>query len=526
MSESRVTVLEAAAAFLGVIAVRIFIDFFIASRELKFLEILTEYLHNFFFFAIAFLLIWIFLSLLVKENPSSLAGFIIPAFWLIIFPPILDMIKTGGSVFWSFYLLSDYKTLWSQFLTVFGHLPSGIVYFGTKIVFLTAIFSGTLLIFYKTRNIWKSLAGAFGSYVIFFAMGAFPSLFFYAYSFFIGKNVAGIRPFEIAQFFGTPAKLFGIEFTNLKYALAYNLDLIFYPLLVGLLAILWLAINRKKLAAFLQNARWPQLIYHGGLLFIGLGLGIFVYPGRLNINFFSVLAVLDLLAAVFLAWLASVIFNDLSDVETDRISNPSRPFPLGIFTAAEYRETGIIFFLLSLIGGIIISPKFGAILVVYQFLAWAYSCRPYRLKRFPVVATAMSAAASLTVLFLGFALVSGLENIQGLSWRIIALLFISFTLVLPLKDFRDIEGDKKDKVWTIPVIFGEKNGRLINAVGVFIPFILSVFFFNETRLFWWAVLSGSAAFLVIITKKPRQLFWWVLGIAAAYGVILVKIIFF
>jgi 4-hydroxybenzoate polyprenyltransferase len=132
----------------------------------------------------------------------------------------------------------------------------------------------------------------------------------------------------------------------------------------------------------------------------------------------------------------------------------------------------------------------------------------------------------LIILFLGFTLFSGDNNLQGLSWKIILLFLISFTLVLPLKDFKDVAGDKKCNIWTIPVIFGEEKGRLINAIGIFIPFVLSVIFLNEFRLFWWALLFGSVSFLIIMTKKPRQLFWWVLGITTLYGLILTKIIFF
>ncbi len=527
VAETRTGVLTAALSFSGVVALRIFIDFFVASRELSFSEILIEYLHNFFFFLIAFLLIWLFLSLILRDNPAKLAGFIISAFWLIIFPPILDMIKTGGKVYLSFYLLSDFKTLLGQFMTLFGKLPSGIAYFGTKIVFLAAVILCACLVFYKTKNIIKSLVSAAGVYIIFFFMGSFPTLFVFAYNLISGgKKISGIQPFHIAQFFGVPAKLFGLEFNNLKYSLAYNLDLIYYLLLLLILAVLFFAIDKDKFFAVIKNLRLPQSIVHGGLFFTGLGIGLWAYPQNLNINIFSAAAALDLVAAIFLAWIASIIINDISDFSIDAISNPARPLQEKIFNVLEYKQMGIILFLLSLLGGLIIGAKFAALLVIYQFLAWAYSAEPFRLKKFPLVATLVSSAALLVILFMGFTLVSGGNNLEGLPWRIILLLLISFTLVLPLKDFRDIEGDRRDKIWTIPVIFGDKNGRLINAVGIFIPFILSVFFLNELRLFWWAVLSGSASFLIIITKKPRQLFWWVLGIVAAYGVILVKIIFF
>jgi 4-hydroxybenzoate polyprenyltransferase len=135
--------------------------------------------------------------------------------------------------------------------------------------------------------------------------------------------------------------------------------------------------------------------------------------------------------------------------------------------------------------------------------------------------------ASLMILFVGFEVFSGDENIRGLSWRIIILLLASFTFSLPIKDFKDMEGDKKDGVWTIPVIFGEEKGRIIVGAGIFISFMLSVFLLNELKLFWWALIFGIFSFWVINNKKikPQSFFWWFLGIVFVYGLILVKVVF-
>ncbi|PJA87187.1 MAG: hypothetical protein CO141_00735, partial [Candidatus Moranbacteria bacterium CG_4_9_14_3_um_filter_42_9] len=161
------------------------------------------------------------------------------------------------------------------------------------------------------------------------------------------------------------------------------------------------------------------------------------------------------------------------------------------------------------------------------FLAWAYSAEPYRLKKFPGVATFISSIASLLILFVGFFLFSGDKNLTGLSWRVILLISTALTLSLPIKDFKDIEGDKKYGVWTIPVLLGESGGRLVVSAGVFISFMLSVFLLNELRLFWWAILFGGASYLIITSRKikPHLLFWWILAAVGAYGLILMKIVF-
>jgi len=517
-----------ALSFLSIIAIRVFIEFFVSSRALSIDEVVIEYTHNFYFFSISLLLIWLIISLILKTNPARLSIFIIWVAWLIIFPPIIDMIKTGGDVYWSFYVINGIGTLKMQFLTVFGRLPSGIVYFGTRIVFISAIFFSASLIYIKSKNWAKTILGAVLTYCVLFFMGSFPSFLTFAYYFFHGaKKISAVNEVDIIQLVGTPVRLFGTEFDNLAYSLAQHLNFVYYLLLLAILNVLFFSVNKEKFVAVLKNIRPPQMFYHIGLFLIGLGLGFLAYPQNASINFFAVLAGMVLVASILLAWKASVIVNDIYDFKIDEISNPDRPLQKKIFTIREYAELGMLVFLLSLLGGLTVSVKFSAILFVYQIIAWVYSAPSFRLKRFPVVATLVSSVASLVVLFIGFTLVSGDANIQGLSWRIIFLMMGGLTLSLPIKDFKDIEGDKKYSIQTIPVLLGKEKGRLVVAAGVFISFMLSVFLLNELRLFWWAILFGGISFLIITNEKinPRNLLWWILGTVAVYGAILARVVF-
>jgi hypothetical protein len=65
------------------------------------------------------------------------------------------------------------------------------------------------------------------------------------------------------------------------------------------------------------------------------------------------------------------------------------------------------------------------------------------------------------------------------------------------------------------------------ATGIFLSFMLSVFFLNELKLFYWALVFGGAAFLVVISEKinPKRLPWWLLGPVCLYLLVLVKIVF-
>lgn len=525
----KVGILAWLGGFSGIIALRVFIEFFLASKALPIDSIIIEFVHNFLFFAIAIISIWLILSFFLKINPQKLSKLLYWSLWAILLPPIIDMIKTGGEVFWSFYIIGGPKFILMQFISFMSGLPSGIVYFGTKIIFALAIFFSGLLIFIKTKSFIKTFFSALSVYAVLFIMGAAPSLISFVYYFFDpSKKVGEIQPYQVIQLFASPAPIFGVVFNDLKYAFPYNLEFLFFPPLLFLLAILFLLLNKQKFIAFVKNFRLPQIIYHTGLFLAGLGLGFWIYRENFALNLFSIFAALDLILSILLAWTASVVVNDLADAQIDNISNPERPLPIGVISEKEYLSIGWVLFFLSLFGAILVSVKLAALFLVYQFLAWAYSSTPYRLKQFLFFASFISATASLIIFFIGFTLVSGDQNIQGLSWRVILLLLFCYTVSLPIKDFKDIAGDKADGIKTVPTIFGEEKGRLIVASGIFISFVFSVFALNEFRLFWWAIVFGSISFLIMTNKKipARNLFWWIMGVVILYGMVLVKVAFF
>lgn len=524
--DKEVGVLTWILGFFGIITSRLFIDDFVAKSG-SFNLFSANSVHNYLFFLINLLFLLLLLSFFLKIRPFRLSNLF---FWLIfgfIFPPILDMIKTGGALFNSSYLVSNIGDLWLQYATFFGNLPSGVVYFGTRILAFVFVVTCFGLLYVKSKNLGKSLLGTLLAYTGLFFMASFPSWLTAGYYLLAGtKEIFEISVIDIVQFSFSPNSLFGLSRDgDLISNLVANLNLVYYLLALLLLIALFFYGAREKFLAVIKNSRPPQLAYHSGLFLTGLGLGYLAYPENWSFGFFPVLALIVMSVSIWLAWIASVIVNDIYDYEIDAISNSDRPLQKKIFSSKEYKDLGTMIFVSSLFGGLVVSLKFATFLLVYQFIAWIYSAKPFRLKKFAGIATFASAAASSIILFMGFTLLSGNNNIQGLSWRIILLLLISLTLSLPIKDFKDIEGDKKYQIWTIPVIFGEEKGRLIVAVGIFTSFMLSVFLLNEFRLFWWALLFGGISFLIVINKKPRQLFWWVLGVVSVYGMILVKTLF-
>jgi 4-hydroxybenzoate polyprenyltransferase len=568
-------------SFLSLIFVRTLVEEWLSRFEKQPVDLMIyEFYHKFFFFLIALISFVFLLHKTLRVKIKAVANFLLFGYLILITPPLIDRYLSHGKGFWSFYDFGSIAELSKHFFTFFDNSPEiGITYgvrfeIAVSLIFIF-IYSWIKLSLQNQSELIKArpflspinrgipqgqafpqkskIKKLFGNcklkienlnhrniskiffkaatitlavYIIFYILGTFPSWFTIFFQGF-RKGFFNVTDIDTAAFFISPGNILSTHVNDFVSALNVKMDII-YSLMLNMIFILifWIS-ARKKLIAFIQNIRFPQAIYHSGLLLAGMGLGITFTRNFLPLNLINVLAILLALESVILAWLASVVINDLSDEKIDKITNPSRPLPQQIIPPGEYKAIGLILFFASIVFSSIISFKMAELLFFYQAIAWLYSAPPLRLKRFPLIASSVSAIASLMILFSGYILASPGQNLVGLPPAIIILLAFAYTLSLPIKDFKDIEGDKRDGVFTIPVIFGDEWGRLIVGGGIFISFLSSVVLLHELRLFWWAIIFGGASFWIINNKKinPRRLPWWILASVTTYGLILVKIIF-
>lgn len=519
--------------FFSLIALRLFTEAFLhgfANASGNFL--FFEFTHTFLFFLISFLIfIWI-IKIFIPIEIKKIANILSWGFLILLTPPIIDYVISNGQGFWSFYIFDGLYGMAQRFFTFFGDNPQMGITYGVRIEVAISLFFIFIYGFAKTKKILKSFLLTISSYTAFFILGTFPSWIAIATQGW-SKGFFAINPIDIAQMFLTPTNIFSTNNTELINALNIKMSIIYSLLLIAVIFIFYLRTNKRELVSFLKNVRLPQIFYHSGLFLFGAGLGIIFTKPVLFFSFFNTLSLILLLISISFAWTASVVFNDIFDQKIDTISNSNRPLTMGIFSLHQYLSIGIALFIASIFFCAIVNFKIALLLIAYQAIAWMYSAFPLRLKRFAFISTAVSALASLLILFSGFILVSPDQNISRLPSEIIWLLFLAYTLSLPIKDFKDIKGDRKDGVFTVPVIFGEYWGKIIVGGGILISYILSVFILNELRLFWWAILFGGISFWLVgysssdQAKKinHRNLPWWIMLPVIFYGIILIKITF-
>ncbi len=494
IEEAPITLSTFVVGFCALILARLVIENALGLFEARtFFFFFFEFTHTFLFFLCSFLLILPIVRFAGGVDFKKGANILFFGFLIILTPPMIDTFIFHGTFFWSFYEFDGLLGLIRRFFTLFGDTPDIGITYGVRVEVVAVTLLLGFYTYIKSHRIKKALLVSLSVYSLLFILGTFPSwitLFLLSFQ----KGLLSISQSDVAALFLTPEHIFARNLTDFRSVLNVKMSLVFAALSVLLVGKMLWSEQRAYFIALWHNARIPQMIWHGGLLFLGMGLAFVFTDAPLTFDFFHITGALVLLATIESAWIASVIANDIYDTNIDTQTNPNRPLIQATIPMDTYKIMGILFFITSLLFAGILS--FTALLLVlcYQALAWLYSAPPLRLKRFPGIATLIAACAGLIILVTGFLAVSPEHSLHLLPLSILSFLFVSYALCIPLKDFKDIEGDALDHVYTLPVIFGARITQLILGSLFFILFVLSPLVLSARSLSPWALLFGGLAF--------------------------------
>lgn len=520
-------------AFLGIILVRLFIEGGTNAYRTESLHYMFfEFSHTFLFFLFAFLLFMPIVRIAGAASWSRAANLLLFGFLIIWTPPVVDMLVFQGERFWSFYELDSLRGLMGQFFTFFDDTPNVGITYGVRaeVALMTAALGGYA--FFRSRNFLKALGVAFLTYAAFFVLGTFPS-YVAILMLGMGKGFLAVTEFDVVGTMLAPSKLFGQDIIDPRMSLGSRLSIIYAILSALGVGLLLYRISKETFLALLWNSRFPQVVWHGGLLLLGGALAMIFAGARPDFHFFEVLSILLLIMAVESAWFASVVANDLADRAIDEATNPRRPLPTGTIPPRQYAEIGWAFFAVSIFFSAIVSFKAMLLILAYHGLAWIYSMPPLRLKRIPILATALAALAGMAVLIAGYSVLAPGADLGSVPFPILAFLFVAYAVTLPLKDFKDIAGDRADGVRTIPVLLGEEGARLFVGAALFLCYAASPVVFHEADLIVPAVLFGGLAFWSVNRAERKKRSWgtfrtlsgWNMLFATLYGILVAVILF-
>jgi 4-hydroxybenzoate polyprenyltransferase len=378
-----------------------------------------------------FLAIVLTLHFATKERIKKVtkAAFV---FWpVILLVPIIDFIFSGGQGYQLMYISGE--AFLEEFLSFFGFLGSNYITYGQTIAALLGLFLIIVYIFEKTESAVKVLLGSFLYYISFYFYAALPVFIPHAVS------------------WGLISLIFVLE-----------------------LLLWYFRFNPKAAMEVLKGARWTRCMHYIGLVVFGAVFYQYLYPGNIldtrNIMLAS-------LASLFAAQVALVV-NNIYDREVPKIK------------LREYYAFGVVSLLLALMLASVQNNVAVIIVACFMGLYGIYSVPPIRFKRLGFLNNTLIGLESALMFAAGF--VSQNPNIKLVPVNAFLAVFIIFAVAGNIKDLKDYERDKKQRIPTLGAILGKKNAARILAVLTSLCFPLSIAMFG-----FWSLLSASFIFAVI-----------------------------
>lgn len=248
-------------------------------------------------------------------------------------------------------------------------------------------------------------------------------------------------------------------------------------LLIPLCALFYFPLLTKEI---LRDLRIPRILHYVALA--GLGMALYLRTDdHLNIYLRSDKVLLFPLFIVALTYAAvfAIVTNNIEDLGADQISNPKRPLVTGTVDTLSYLWAGIFCQVWALLLALMTQKAlfFGILAISAGY--YIYSCRPFRLKRIPIVAKIIIGFNSLAVAVCGYVLTGG--NLADFSLIWVFYILVPLSLAANFVDLKDTEGDRHTGVKTLPVLWGEDKARLFITACTVFAYLMAGFLLH----IWW-----------------------------------------
>jgi homogentisate phytyltransferase / homogentisate geranylgeranyltransferase len=207
-------------------------------------------------------------------------------------------------------------------------------------------------------------------------------------------------------------------------------------------------------------------------------------------------------------WQIAVSINQITDISEDSISKRDNPVVSAAISRNDMMYVALGYCGLALLFAALIGYIAILLTAASLCLSILYSAPPIRLKRYPFVASSTIAVFALIVFSLGF--YSGTPTVQ-FPTSVALVILVCYNLAINTKDLKDYEGDKNSGVLTLPVLLGQRRGRITIGALDFIAYVAVPFILQVPLLIVPALVFGGLTFYLIRREKtPEKLFFLLL----------------
>jgi len=254
------------------------------------------------------------------------------------------------------------------------------------------------------------------------------------------------------------------------------------PRVLALLATLCLAG-----AVLSPNFLHPQ--FHARITESALALALErALPGLITPVFWSAAHAFGAVVVVALLWLGTALINDVADQAIDTINAPFRPLPSRRISPAQTLRWALGLQVAALLLVLAVGSRQALLLALTgAALGNAYSMPPIRLRRSGLAAN-LIIGIGVAMAVIGGMLAQGTLSKVGLaSSGVLGLLAAAASMV---KDFKDVDGDRRSGISTLPAVLGIRSAAIANLAIVSVAYLTALTVLIQRIGFHFVVLVG------------------------------------
>lgn len=488
---------------IGIVFVRCFLESLSSPSAQGLLSIQFSTLLHYFLFYMAFALVFmIYVRKVVPSFRHVAAVLGVLALTALFIAPILDWVITQGRGTTMAYLFDTPREMLTSLLTFFG---SGVT-IGIRIEAFLILLGFGIFVYLSEKSWVRALVSTLGLYFIIYIFLSFPSVI----SLIFGRGFSeplGYLSYTLAHSQTLlnnlhPSFRYSTDIGIIEIGFNFFIAKIWFLASVVFALIYFRNLARAKFVAMFKNSRPERVAHYVFMLLIGMLASYSVIP-LWRFNFADYLSLIVLLLSIYFSWMFAVCVNDVVDEEIDKVSNTDRPLIEGGLTKDDMKTGSLLFLFASLVGGYFSGYASFFFLTAFTALYYIYSAPPTRFKLIPFFSSFLIGLCCLAVVLAGFFLTIPLKSGALVPTKLVYGVVIIFFLWSHIRDMKDIEGDSKAGVKTVPVIFGPKWGPRVVGVLAGLAYLLVPVF---TKFYSLVPIALGAALLTYFfsIKKPYR----------------------
>ena len=257
----------------------------------------------------------------------------------------------------------------------------------------------------------------------------------------------------------------------------------------------------KTSLELLKDIRIERILHYFVVSAFGFVLFQFENDLKIQINFPKILeAIIFFMSLVYAAFFA-IATNNEADIEIDKISNTNRPLVKKTVEIKEYRIVAYVSLMLSFGISFLLDVHYFICVFGLSLVYFLYSCKPFRFKKYVIFAKFLIGVNTFLCAITGFVSAGGSVFDFPFFWTFFIL--VPIALLANFIDLKDVDGDSKNGIQTIPVLFGMKSTLQFLSIIIILCYLF-VFLYFAIYWFLTILIPLVVIHLFLLWRKPYK----------------------